>query len=422
VCNCIRQTTLILVSAVLALLVPGATAAETAPDHSAEFAGWYEQLSRSNGDELRAAWARFGPWWREHRTALGQTAMSLEDLWGRRFPELERALDYLVSTGPTVHEGYNLALTVLYFYKPTVEDFMLEEEFYKPAFVRLVYENRVAHGLVRQRGPRLDPKHDPWAEVVKDVQKKREPGTFPAEPVVSPLQQDTELSLRQVLLPLLSFFEAPHRPSMEGGNLSDIEITEFQLQGLRAARSTLVNGYWLGVDVTAGDFTAADLSGAILRGCTMVETVLDRARTDRATFRGCQITEVRARGLRAYRTMFTGCEAREGVFRGADFNRAVFQDGDLAGADFNGALLNGVTFTACDLRNSSFAGATLDGVSFERCQLEDVDFSGAIWRNAGEELFTECSLHGAHLDRSLKPALSRQQRKQIQFLRRSKRR
>lgn len=114
------------------------------------------------------------------------------------------------------------------------------------------------------------------------------------------------------------------------------------------------------------DFSAADFSGALLKGSTF-----NNCKLDSALFTGCDLSEV----------MFNECSILFANFSGATIGHIIKSH------------LKGSIMWAADLQNADFGGSHLQIVKFRTSNMAGVDFSGAVdmtdadFRTYGEGVF-----------------------------------
>lgn len=166
-----------------------------------------------------------------------------------------------------------------------------------------------------------------------------------------------------------------------------------------------------GEDLSAHDFTDADLTEAVFEGCTFTEVQLSNTVLEGARFRACRILRCRFAHVDLREALFEDCVMAEGQ-RGCGFafgrlETARFARCDLSFSKFDRVALYGAAFEACNLRGAafaqadfgrafsrnvvrwagSFAGSNLEladladlrlpGGDFNRCSLREADLRGA---------------------------------------------
>ena len=187
--------------------------------------------------------------------------------------------------------------------------------------------------------------------------------------------------------------------SLRGTNLLRADLWDLPSGDFTGAN---LEGAVLSGDLSQGDFTGANFADAILRG----NSVFDAARFHEANFMGASIS---GRYLHASfrNASFTSGTRLNGSFAGADFagvdfehstmegsfQHAVFHGADLTGAsfvrqlrgvdaylgaDFSEANLSGLRISQAGFANASFRGANLSDVFFDN----DVRFFGNDFRQA----------------------------------------
>lgn len=116
---------------------------------------------------------------------------------------------------------------------------------------------------------------------------------------------------------------------------------------------------WVRCLLNERDFSAVDLTGAVLRDSSFYRTNLEDA----------QMGGVDARRAKFVSALMAGANLDSAVLRDADFTSA-----DLAGADLSGADLRGARLYQTTLKDADLSGARLEDADLLRA-----DLSGALW-------------------------------------------
>ncbi|MEM6788177.1 MAG: pentapeptide repeat-containing protein [Myxococcota bacterium] len=160
-----------------------------------------------------------------------------------------------------------------------------------------------------------------------------------------------------------------------------------------------------GIDARGSLWGECDLKGVSFRfarldGCRMVDTSLEEAILEGATWRGARLDRVSLRQSQACCADFSeaqvavdvvdGADLRGARFEGARFDRPNLTTTRLEGAVFRRSLMleanaTGVSFAGgvmadSSLRGANLAGADLSGVDAYQLDLRDADLSGANLR------------------------------------------
>ena len=160
-----------------------------------------------------------------------------------------------------------------------------------------------------------------------------------------------------------------------GHNFSITDMRKANLEGVSLIGVNASDSNWTGVilnkaNLSWGMFIDCILSGAKLRGATLVQSDFNTAFLDGADFSGAILTR-------------TGIHAAD--LTGADFSgiRATRTSiGGGANLCFDDAQLAGVSFSYQYLAGASFRGADLQGADLQSTNLKGADFTGAKinWR------------------------------------------
>ena len=146
-----------------------------------------------------------------------------------------------------------------------------------------------------------------------------------------------------------------------------------------------------GMDMTAGIFENAFLSGTGFKGSLMAGANLQRSELVRSSFIGADLTGANLekslasrsdfggailRGARLVkaeflRVSFAGADLTDADLSGGDFYRNDFSDAQMTGADLHDAIMPRAVFTGATMKGANLAGAFL-----LRTHFENVDLSG----------------------------------------------
>ena len=135
------------------------------------------------------------------------------------------------------------------------------------------------------------------------------------------------------------------------------------------------------------DLTRADLSDAALRSASLSGACLEGASLARADLTGANLAAVRASEADLGEALledarFTGAVLRFARLGGALLEHADFTDADLWGAKLDGAEMPYATLRRTVAQEASMVGADLSGASLEEADLRKADLSGARLRGA----------------------------------------
>jgi uncharacterized protein YjbI with pentapeptide repeats len=189
---------------------------------------------------------------------------------------------------------------------------------------------------------------------------------------------------------------------------SDIRSVSFQGAKLQGAQFCHLN-------ITAADFTGADLSNACFKyllgegiyGCNFEDAILRETRF-RGHFTNCtfsnDLTGANFSESTLHNVTFDHCHLRGAKFDNCDFSNVDFSGHHLTDVSFayaeksigsfplaivfkkevnlNETTLAGVNFTGCDLRNMDFSNQELNGAIFKEALITGVNFQGAKLRGA----------------------------------------
>lgn len=153
-------------------------------------------------------------------------------------------------------------------------------------------------------------------------------------------------------------------------------------------------------DVEYGYFSGLDLSGvwldgAILHGCTFVETNMDRAVLCGAELSDSEFFETTMRGATAVAANFCNCimndiDASNAVFRSANIVGSRLRDSMFEGSSFSNANMLGLCVVNCNFWNANLENAYLDfatvdgSASFRGATFSDSDMEA--WKSVGAQL------------------------------------
>jgi uncharacterized protein YjbI with pentapeptide repeats len=127
-----------------------------------------------------------------------------------------------------------------------------------------------------------------------------------------------------------------------------------------------------GIDLTAGVFENAYLSGTGFKGALMSGANLQRSELVRSSFAGADLTGANLEKALASRSDFSGA-----ILRGARLVKAEFMRVSFVGADLTEANLGSGDFYRNDFSDAQLTGANLDDAILPR-----TDFSGASMAGA----------------------------------------
>lgn len=135
-----------------------------------------------------------------------------------------------------------------------------------------------------------------------------------------------------------------HRVSLEGGNLSGIDLRGiyFQDSGLGTV----------------------DLSGANLAGAVFVDTGMDEVNLEGANLAGAYLEGA----------VLNNINCRQANLEGASFYKRTVYNSDFEGANFRGADLSFAEFSGCNLRNTCLE----DVIWNDESSLSETDLTGAV--------------------------------------------
>ena len=140
------------------------------------------------------------------------------------------------------------------------------------------------------------------------------------------------------------------------------------------------------VNLAGANLCRADLRGADLSNCQMVDVDLRLALYDTQTCVPDGIN-LQTSGAVGPGAKLSGAFLNSTDLRGMDLRGAVLMGAYLSGSDLSGAILDGVRLVGSDLRDAILRGAMCRGTRFGTCQLDGADFRGAD--------LTDASLDGA---------------------------
>ncbi|MES2436250.1 MAG: pentapeptide repeat-containing protein [Pseudomonadota bacterium] len=147
-----------------------------------------------------------------------------------------------------------------------------------------------------------------------------------------------------------------------------------------------------GMDMTAGIFENAFLSGTGFKGAMMAGANLQRSELVRSSFIGADLTGANLekslasrsdfsgailRGARLVkaeflRVSFVGADLTDADLSGGDFLRNDFTDTQMTGADLHDAIMPRAVFTGATMKGANLAGAFLLRTHFEKVDLSGV--------------------------------------------------
>ena len=116
------------------------------------------------------------------------------------------------------------------------------------------------------------------------------------------------------------------------------------------------------------DLSGADLTGAILRRCTIIDGRFSGTECSRADFRDASLGGADLTGAKLYMARLDRCSLAGAVLRGVSLIRAKLRKASLAGSDLTGASITNARFD-----QTSLFGACLKDVDLESC-----DFSSCF--------------------------------------------
>jgi uncharacterized protein YjbI with pentapeptide repeats len=141
-----------------------------------------------------------------------------------------------------------------------------------------------------------------------------------------------------------------------------------------------------GMDLTAGRFENALLSGSGFKGALMAGANLQRSELVRSSFAEANLTGANLEKSLASRTDFSGATLRGArlvkaefqrvSFVGADLTDADLSSGDFSRNDFSDAQMMGTNLHNAILPRAVFTGAAMDGANLTGAFLLRASFSG----------------------------------------------
>lgn len=169
--------------------------------------------------------------------------------------------------------------------------------------------------------------------------------------------------------------------------LVNAEGADFTDSSFRA--STLDDAYFKDSILRSVDLTGASLVRTDLTNAVLVEVVLVGADLRFANLSGADLSESDLTGARLARATFSydsdlsrtvlDCTDAAGAdLRGADLRNASLIDSNLTDADLSGANLAGADLSASDLRRANLTGADMTGTKLFGTKLSGADLSGTI--------------------------------------------
>ncbi len=126
-----------------------------------------------------------------------------------------------------------------------------------------------------------------------------------------------------------------------------------------------------GMDMTAGVFENAFLSGTGFKGALIAGANLEKSLASRSDFGGAILRGVRLVKAEFLRVNFAKADLTDADLSGGDFYRNDFTDAQLTGADLHDAIIPRAVFTGATMKGANLAGAFL-----LRANFENVDLSG----------------------------------------------
>lgn len=128
------------------------------------------------------------------------------------------------------------------------------------------------------------------------------------------------------------------------------------------------------------DLSCANLSGADLRGISLIQVQMQGVLATNANFTGDDLGQA----------TLTGAVLRGANLSGADLTQATLTGADLSGADLSHARLG-----QAEASHANFSGANLSNADLTQTTLTDADLSHA---NVGGATFTRAALGGVQLN------------------------
>jgi uncharacterized protein YjbI with pentapeptide repeats len=188
-------------------------------------------------------------------------------------------------------------------------------------------------------------------------------------------------------------------------NFDGADLTEANLSDVVAIRSRW-RGAWLGeATIECADFTGADMVEAVLDKSNALDATFRNARLKRvearwAALKGVDMTEVNAEGADFSASDLSGAVLRDARLSGANFTDTLLVNADLAGVkgkgtNFTNADMTGAKLTGADLTGADFTGAKLDGADLTRADLATAILKGASLKGA---VLIDCRLDGAEME------------------------
>jgi uncharacterized protein YjbI with pentapeptide repeats len=205
----------------------------------------------------------------------------------------------------------------------------------------------------------------------------------------------------------LSFVTGPSGSGISPAQLYSTASYEARdLRGIRLGNNNLVNGNFVGQDLSNASFRGATLTGADFREANLTGAYFLLAKLTNANFSDQELVDAYFFAATLTGADFTGADVRGaqfGRFRNALdqgtgvslaqlYSTASYQSKDLsqiglsynllAGADMVGQNLTGASLEGADLNGADLRHANLSNCYFEYAELTDADFTGADARGA----------------------------------------
>ena len=141
----------------------------------------------------------------------------------------------------------------------------------------------------------------------------------------------------------------------------------------------------------------ADLSGADLKGATLIKAILDATNLTEADFSGADLSHASLVGAD-----LSGAELRRTTMKGANFSEANLKDAHLFRADLSHAVLSHANLHRAPLYKSNLSHADLRGADLEGAYLYEAVLSEANMKGANlvKADLREADLRGFYLARA----------------------
>ena len=115
------------------------------------------------------------------------------------------------------------------------------------------------------------------------------------------------------------------------------------------------------------DLSGANLTGAILRRCTIIDGRFSRTEFSRADLRDARMDEADLTGANFYMARLDRSSLQGVILKRASLIRAKLRKASLAGADLTGASITNARFDRTSLFGSCLKDVDLEGCDFSSC-------------------------------------------------------